>query len=113
ISQFKSAGQNGELTLGENIGDLVGVTASHAAAFAGKKTPNPETEKAYFTQYARAWCNVIRPKRVELEIKLNPHSQNVARVNEQVRQQPAFKRVFSCKDTDAMVLPPEKLVHIW
>lgn len=112
IDQFNNAGQNGELTLGENIGDLVGLTASHRAAF-GDKTPKPDVERAFYTQYARMWCEVTRPKFAELRKRSNPHPLGVARVNEQIRQQSGFRRAFQCKDSDPMVLPPEKLVHLW
>jgi putative endopeptidase len=112
VAQFDASGERGELTLGENIGDLVGVTAAHAAAFAGKSY-DQEAERTFFTAYARDWCTVIRPKFAELMIKTNPHALGIARVNEQVRQQPTFKKAFQCKDNDAMVLPADKLVHIW
>jgi len=112
VKQFSDDGQNGPLTLGENIGDLVGLTASHAAAFDGKKY-NQDLEKQFFIGYGRLYCTVVRPKFAEMLIKTNPHAQGVARVNEQIRQQPAFKKAFECKDSDAMVLPVDKLVHIW
>jgi putative endopeptidase len=112
VTQFKESGQNGELSLGENIGDLVGLTASHRAAFANKP-PNRELERAFYLQYARMWCAVIRPKFAELMINTNPHALTVARVNEQMRQQTPFRQAFQCKEKDAMVLSEDKLVHIW
>jgi putative endopeptidase len=91
---------------------LVGLTAAHRAAFKDK-TPNPELEKAFYTQYARIWCEVIRPKFAELRNKTNPHASGMARANQQIRQQEPFRQAFQCKETDAMVLPKEKLVHLW
>ena len=114
IEQFDGAGHNGKLTLGENIGDLVGVTTSLKAANEDPAFHNsPERKKAYFVAYARLWCEVKRPKAIENQLKTNPHSLGVARVNQQIRQQPEFKEVFQCRDTDPMVLPEDKLVHIW
>ena len=114
ISQFDGAGHNGKLTLGENIGDLVGVTTSLKASNDDPSFHNsPDRKKAYFVAYARLWCEVKRPKAIENQLKTNPHALGVARVNQQIRQQPEFKEAFQCRDTDPMVLPEDKLVHIW
>ena len=114
VDQFNKAGHNGDLTLGENIGDLVGLTASHYAAFGGEFDSSKKQEhQAFFVQYARAWCGFQRPKYEAMHLKRNPHSLSHARVNEQVKQQVAFKEAFSCKESDPMVLPKEKLVRLW
>ena len=100
------------MTLGENIGDLTGVTFAYRAAFPeGKGTL--EQKKAFFLQYARVWCGVELPKYSEQMLKTDPHSRGWARVNQQVKNQPAFAEAFSCKAGDAMVLKPEDQVHIW
>lgn len=114
VAQFDAIGHNGKLTLGENIGDLVGVTASYGAAMEDADfAKNPERKKAFFVGYARAWCNVSRPKFEENQLKTDPHSLGIARVNEQMKQQVGFKEAFQCKDSDPMVLPKDKLVRIW
>lgn len=112
IDQFGQIGHNGELTLGENIGDLTGVTFAYRAAFPeGKGTV--EQKKAFFLQYARLWCGVELPKYSEQMLKTDPHSRGFARVNQQVKNQPAFAEAFSCKAADPMVLKAEDLVKIW
>lgn len=112
VKLFDKAGQNGPLTLGENIGDLVGLTFAFNAAFPdGKGTV--EEKKNFFLQYARAWCGVIRPKFKEMLIKTDPHALMFARVNEQVKHQPAFQEAFGCKAGDKMVLPAKERVRIW
>lgn len=114
IAQFDGAGHNGRLTLGENIGDLVGVTASFNAASQDPEfAKNPDRVKGFFRAYGRLWCEVKRPKYIESQLKTDPHSLGVARVNEQVKQQAAFKTAFKCDSKDPMVLPEDKLVHIW
>lgn len=114
ISQFDGAGHNGRLTLGENIGDLVGVTASYSAASQDPAfAKDPERVKAFYRAYARVWCEVKRPKFAETQLKTDPHSLGVARANEQIKQQAPFKAAYQCSDKDAMVLPADKLVHIW
>jgi putative endopeptidase len=112
IEQFNEIGHNGELTLGENIGDLTGVTFAYRAAFPNGKG-DKEKKRDFFLQYARVWCGVELPKMAEAMLKTDPHSRGWARVNQQMKNQPDFAEVFSCKKNDAMVLPKEKLVKIW
>jgi len=112
IKQFEKAGHNGNLTLGENIGDLVGVTFAYSVAFPdGKGTA--EKKKEFFTQYARLWCGVMRPKMRERLLKVDPHALIEARVNEQVKHQPGFAEAFSCKPGDPMVFSEKDRVTIW
>ncbi len=114
IEQFNNAKHNGKLTLGENIGDLVGLTSSLAAAHKNPDfSKNVDMQKKFFISYARSWCEVKRPGVIEEQLKTDPHSLGVARVNEQMKQQALFEKVFSCKKTDEMILPAEKRVSIW
>ncbi len=112
VEQFNKIGHNGELTLGENIGDLTGVTFAYNAAFPEGKGKVEDKQK-FFLQYARAWCGVELPKFTERLLKVDTHSRGWARVNEQVKNQTAFAEAFSCKKGDAMVLPNDQIVKIW
>lgn len=112
IEQFNKAGHNGALTLGENIGDLVGLTFAYNAAFPDGKAAI-EDEKKLFIAYGRLWCQVNRPKAEENLLKTDPHALGRARINEQVKHQKAFARAFSCKVGDKMSLPDEQRVKIW
>ena len=112
ISQFDDAGHNGKLTLGENIGDLVGLSFAYDGAFPdGKGTV--ETKKKFFLQYARVWCSVVRPKYAERLLKTDSHSLGWARVNEQVKHQTGFQEAYQCKKGQAMYLSPEDRIKIW
>lgn len=116
VKQFDGAGHNGKLTLGENIGDLVGVTfALNAAKQVMPMDPvaRESATKDFFLQYARAWCGVIRPKQVELLLKTDTHALVWARVNEQMKHQPEFAKVYKCKAGDKLVLPDSDQVTIW
>lgn len=116
VEQYSKAGMNGELTLGENIGDLVGLTSAYDAAFNNSKLSSLEKQKEqqqFFLSYARSWCEVQLPGVKELRLKSDPHSLGIARVNEVVKHFAGFKEAFSCKETDPMVLPADKRVHIW
>lgn len=116
IEQFNSIGHNGKLTLGENIGDLVGLSFAYRAARLPEVLKTQEElhrAREFFYQYARAWCGVERPQYSELQRKTNPHSAPSARTNEQVKHQHAFQEAFQCKQGDAMVLPAEKRIRVW
>lgn len=112
VDQFNGIGHNGKLTLGENIGDLVGVTFAYRAAFPDNKG-SAEDKKKFFIQYARAWCEVMRPKHRELKLKTDPHALGEARVNEQMKHQAGFAEAFQCKPGDKMFLSPKDRVMIW
>ncbi len=116
IAQFKAAGHNGELTLGENIGDLVGVTfALNAAKKVMPVDPvgRQQAMKGFFLQWARAWCGVMRPKQIEMRLKTDPHALVWERVNQQMKHQPDFHQVYSCKAGDKLFLPKEEQITIW
>ena len=112
VSQFDKIGHNGKLALGENIGDLVGLTSAYRAAFPGGEGTQ-QAKKEFFTQYGRAWCGVMRPGERRRRLKIGPHSLIEARVNEQVKHQSAFSEAFSCKPGDKMHLSEDKRVKIW
>lgn len=112
VDQFNKAGHNGLLTIGENIGDLVGLTFAYQAAFPdGKATP--EDQRKLFVAYGRLWCGIARPKTEEAMLKTDPHALGRARINEQVKHQPAFAEAFACKPGDKMTLPESDRVKIW
>lgn len=117
IDQYSKAGMNGEFTLGENIGDLVGLTAAYDAAFSLTNTSSEADLKAqkknFFLNYARSWCEVQLPGVRDLRLKSDPHSLGVARVNEVVKHFAGFKEAFNCEDKDPMILPATGRVHIW
>jgi putative endopeptidase len=112
ITQFNKAGHDGKLTQGENIADLVGLTFAYQAAFP-KNEGSVEDKKKFFVAYARLWCTVNRPDFAQMLLKTDPHAAGWARINEQIKQQPAFAQVFQCKAGDKMTLPDQERVQIW
>lgn len=112
IQQFNKIGHNGDLTQGENIADLVGLTFAYNAAFP-KGVGKIEDKKRFFVSYARLWCGVAREKAKEMQLKTDPHSLGFARINEQVKHQKGFQEAYSCKQGDAMFLPDSERVQIW
>ncbi len=114
--QFYLADHDGQLTLGENISDLVGLTFALNAA--KKQMPqNPEARdqamKEFFLSYARLWCGIIRPKFAEQLLKTDKHASIQARVNEQMKHQADFVKVYKCKEGDKLFLPESERITIW
>lgn len=113
VAQFDKIGHDGKLTLGENIGDHVGLTFAYNAAF-----PNPEgapvTDKQkFFVAYARMWCNVATPSYITRQLKTDPHSLGKERINQQVIHIDGFYEAFSCKKGDKMFVDAGDRIRIW
>jgi putative endopeptidase len=104
----------GKLTLGENIGDNVGLHSAYRTAFDhSKSSADVDKKKKFFEQYARDWCYVGRPKAIQQQLKTNPHAVGEGRVNGQVGQIDGFYDAYSCKPGDKMYVPPAERVNIW
>ena len=112
VDQFDKVGHDGKLTLGENIGDLTGLTFAYNAAFAKEKASRKEKQD-FFIQYARLWCGKIRDVYVKKLLKTDPHALGWERVNQQVIHQDGFYEAFSCKKQDKMYLEKSKRIKIW
>jgi predicted metalloendopeptidase len=125
INQFngfeveKGLNVNGNLVVGESIGDLGGLVIAYAAfqkATAGKPkkvidgfTP----EQRFFLGYARGWATNMRPELARLITKTNPHPLPKFRVNGPLSNMPQFAEAFSCKAGDPMVRPEKDRCQIW
>ena len=112
LKQFDSIGHNGALTQGENIADLVGLTFAYNAAFPEGKGEKLDKQK-FFVAYGRVWCSVMREKAKEMQLKTDPHSLGIARINEQVKHQPGFMEAFSCDKNNKLYLDPKDQISIW
>ena len=115
---------NGRLTLGENIGDLGGLTIAYAAlerALAAKRARGeaiPATdgftpEQRFFLSWAQIWREIQRPEAERLQVATNPHSPAKWRVNGPLSNMPEFKQAWGCKDGDPMVRPDSLRARIW
>ncbi len=112
IAQFNKIGHNGELTLGENVADLVGLSFGYHAAFPENKG-SIDDKKKFFTAYARLWCGVAREKTKEMWLKTDPHSLGEARINEQVKHQSGFAEAFNCSSKNKLFLNEKERIQIW
>ncbi|GGD55616.1 M13 family metallopeptidase [Muriicola marianensis] len=110
---------NGEFTLGENIGDLGGLSIALKAykmSLNGAEAPVMDGytgEQRVFIGYAQSWRNKARDEALRVQISTDPHSPADFRVNGVVRNVPEFYSAFDVKESDSLYLAPEKRVKIW
>jgi endothelin-converting enzyme/putative endopeptidase len=110
---------NGELTLGENIGDLSGVTIAYKAykaSLKGKKSPIIDGltgDQRFFYGFAQVWRNKKVEKSIRNQIATDPHSPGEFRALGALSNMPEFYQAFDVKEGDAMFIVPEKRVEIW
>ncbi|MBT5927021.1 MAG: M13 family metallopeptidase [Verrucomicrobia bacterium] len=110
---------NGQLTLGENIGDLGGITLSYRAylqSMKGKRPPMIDDltgEKRFFLSLAQIWRIKQRPETTIRRLKTDTHSPPKFRVNGPIRNFDDFYKSFNVKEKDTMWLAPEDRVQIW
>ncbi len=113
VELYNSLGHNGELTLGENIGDHEGLTFAFNAAFSNPKAATDEQVRKFYISYARLWCTVATPEADKVQLKTNPHSLGWARINGQVIQSDAFQNAFGCKAGDKMFVEKSDRIRLW
>lgn len=110
---------NGALTMGENIGDLGGISMAYTAyqlSLAGKPAPvidGLSGDQRFFLSWAQIWKGKYRDEALLNLIKTNPHSPVQFRANGPLRNFDPWYRAFDVKPDDAMYLAPEKRVRIW
>ncbi len=110
---------NGELTLGENIGDLGGLTIAHKAyelSLNGKTPPEIDGftgEQRFFIGWAQAFRGKYTDQSLTVLVKTNPHSPYQYRVNGVVKNMPEFDEAFGVEKDDGLFLPKEEQVKIW
>lgn len=110
---------NGEFTLGENIGDLGGLSIALKAYNMALNGADAEVmdgftgEQRVFIGYAQAWRSKARDEALRVQINTDPHSPANFRVNGIVRNIPEFYTAFDVKEGDSLYLAPEARVKIW
>lgn len=116
---FPDLNVNGNFTLGENIGDLGGLSIAlkaYKASLNGKPAPEMDGfsgEQRVFIGWAQAWLNKSTDEALRNQVGTDPHSPAQFRVNGVVRNIPEFYTAFKVKPTDSLYLAPEKRVKIW
>ena len=110
----------GQLTLGENIGDLGGLEVAYAAyrRYVAKHGEPPVIggltgDQRFFIAYGYSWQRKNREGALRAQLLSDPHSPAQSRVNGVVRNMDEWYKAFDVKPGDKLYLPPEERVRIW
>ena len=110
---------NGALTIGENIGDLGGLTIAYKAyqiSLQGKPSPvvdGMSGEKRLMLSWAQIWRNKVRPEEMRRRIATDPHSPAEFRCNQILKNFTPFYEEFGVTENDALWLAEQSRVQIW
>jgi len=110
---------NGKLTLGENIGDLSGLTIAYKAyktSLNGKEAliiDGLTGDQRFFMGYAQIWRAKIVEKSMRNRVATDPHSPAEFRALGSLSNMDEFYEAFDVKKGDAMYIAPEERVKIW
>jgi endothelin-converting enzyme len=110
---------NGQLTLGENIGDLSGMAVAYKAyqiSLGGKQAPVIDGftgQQRFFLGWAQVWRRKYRDEELLRRLVVDPHSPSEFRANGPASNIDAFYEAFDLKPGDRMYRPPAERVKIW
>jgi putative endopeptidase len=110
---------NGELTLGENIGDLSGMAVAFKAyklSLGGKPAPLIDGftgDQRFFLGWAQVWRRKYRDQELLRRLVTDPHAFSEFRTNGPTINVDGFHEAFDVKPGDRMYRPPAERVRIW
>ena len=110
---------NGELTLGENIGDNSGLAIAYKAyrlSLGGRPAPVIDGltgDQRFYLGWVQVWRGKVRPAEAIRRVKIDPHSPPAVRGTAPVVNQAGFYSAFGVKEGDKMYLAPGSRVNIW
>jgi endothelin-converting enzyme/putative endopeptidase len=110
---------NGDLTMGENIGDLGGLTMAYTAyklSLDGKDAPVLDGltgDQRFFLAWAQVWRALAREDDTRQRLVTDPHSMPEFRCNGVVRNMDEWYAAFGVKEGDKLYLAPDQRVRIW
>ncbi|HEU4602965.1 MAG TPA: M13-type metalloendopeptidase [Steroidobacteraceae bacterium] len=110
---------NGDLTMGENIADLAGISMAYRAyklSLGGKPAPVIDGftgDQRFFIGWAQGWARKYRDDEMRKRLLTDPHSPSEYRTNAVVMNVPQFFDAFQIKPEDKMWRAPEERVTIW
>ena len=110
---------NGRFTLGENIGDLGGLSlAWRAYKLATKDMDVPVIDgltgdQRFFLAWAQVWRSQQREDNARQRLRTDPHSPEEYRTNGVVRNMDVWYEAFNVQPGDKLYLPPEQRIRIW
>lgn len=110
---------NPDLTMGENIADLGGLTMAYYAYTrteefkSGKLREGFTPAQRFFISYAQLWKINYTEEEMKNRIANDPHSPGMYRVNGPLKNCPEFFEAFNVKEGDEMRNPAERVSKIW
>ncbi|RAK00590.1 M13 family metallopeptidase [Aliidiomarina maris] len=110
---------DGQVALGENIGDLVGLTTAFRAyqkSLEGEDSPVIDGytgEQRFFLSWGQIWKIKMRDDAMREQIARGPHAPGKYRAMGAPRNVDAFYEAFDVQEGDGMYIPPEERVRIW
>ena len=110
---------NGRFTLGENIGDVGGLSLAYRAyrmSLDGKEAPVIDGltgDQRFFLAWAQVWRSAQREATGRQRLLTDPHSPEEFRTNGAVRNHDAWYEAFNVTPGDELYLPPEERIRIW
>lgn len=119
FSPLKGMNVKGALTLGENIGDLSGLTMAYRAyelSLDGGEEPVIEGftgDQRFFMGWAQVWRRKYRDDELRQRLLTDPHSPSEYRVNGVLPNMPQFYKAFDVQPDDGMYLPPDRRISLW
>jgi len=109
---------NGELTLGENMADLAGITIALDAyhqSLGGRPAPVLDGftgDQRFFLGFAQVWRSRYRDAELLRRLTTDPHTPGHFRPNV-VRNLDAWYEAFQVKPGQALYLSPEARIKVW
>jgi putative endopeptidase len=110
---------NGAFTVGENIGDLGGLSIALLAyrlSLKGKEAPVIDGltgQQRVFFGWAQVWRTKSRDAEAVRRLAIDPHSPPEFRCNGVIRNLDAFYDAFEVGESDGLYLEPQRRVRIW
>ncbi len=110
---------NGRVAMGENIGDLGGLTIAHEAyrrSLGGREAPVIDGftgDQRFFLGWAQVWRTLFRDDALRQQLATGPHSPGMIRAYAPLRNMDAWYTAFNIQPSDPLYIPPEQRVRIW
>ena len=110
---------NGSLTIGENIGDLGGLSIAYQAFKIAQNGASPEQidgytpEQRLFLSWGAVWQTKIRTEMLLQRMATDPHAPAEFRCNQIVRNVDEFYAAFGVSKPNGLWLDEDQRVSIW
>jgi endothelin-converting enzyme/putative endopeptidase len=122
-SPIPGAHINGKLTLGENIGDMGGLSLAYSAyqKYKAEKYPDGKEpildgftgNQRFFLADAQVWRSITTDDRMRFLLLTNPHSPGEFRTNGIVRNFTPWYEAFGVSEKNKLYLPEAERISIW